>query len=289
MKNTAMQKRILVFSFLAIPILLLVTFTYFAAARLLQFSFTDWNGISKNFDYVGFKNYIKVLTNPEYLKIFAHNFAYLFAGIIQNIVALILAVILTGKMRAKNFFRAIIFMPFLMNSVAVSYMFSFMYNYTEGAFNVILKFLGFEGVHWLSNETLVNYSLAFITFWKCTGYSMIIFIGGLQSVDTEIYEACDLDGANAWQRLWYVTLPAIKRIVELNLFLSISGSLKAFNEAFAITNGGPNGASTTFVFKTVETAFTYSDFGLASAMAIILMIFLGVFTIIQKKIFGVDS
>lgn len=289
MKGATTQKKLLVFCFLAIPVTLLLTFVYYAAARLLQYSFTDWNGISKTFNYIGFRNYKTVLTNPEYLTIFVHNFAYLVAGILQNAVALVLAVILIGRIKGKNFLRAVIFIPYLMNSVAVSYMFSFMYHFTDGAFNSVLKLLGFGGVHWLSNTVLVNYSLAFITFWKFTGYSMIIFIAGLQSVDSQIYEACDLDGANAWQKLRYVTLPCIKRTVELNLFLSLTGAIKAFNEAFAITNGGPGSASTTFVFKTVETAFTYSDFGLASAMAIVLLIFLTIFTVAQKKFFGSED
>ena len=118
---------------------------------------------------------------------------------------------------------------------------------------------------------------------------MVIFIGGLQSVDSQVYEAADIDGANAWQRLIHITLPCIKKIVQLNLFLSVTGSIKAFNEAFTITNGGPGGASMTYVMKTVLTAFTYNNFGLASAMGIVLMIFLAVITVIQNKVVGADE
>lgn len=289
MQRRRIQKNIFIFSALFIPMVLLFTFTYYASGRLLQLSFTSWNGISRDIEYVGFQNYIEILTNPENFKVFAHNFAYLVMGIVQNILGLLLAVILNSKMRSKNFFRTIMLMPYLMNGAAIAYMFSFLYHYENGALNVILRFLGFDGVQWLGNPSLVNYSLAFILVWKFAGYNMMIFLGALQSVDSQIYEACDLDGANAFQKLIYVTYPSIKRTVELSLFLSITGAATAFNEAFAITNGGPNGASLTYVFKVMETAFTYNNFGLASAMGVILMIFLMILTVIQKKFISADD
>ena len=287
--NNSYEKKIIVFAFLAVPITLLIIFKYYAAARLFQYSFTDWNGIDKKMNYIGFANYAEIFTNPDNIKVFAHNLAYIISGIVQNIIALLLAVVLTGKTKGRNFFRSVLFMPYLMNSVAVSYMFSFMYDYSNGALNTFLSAFGIKGVRWLSNPAIVNFSLAFIELWKCVGYSMVIFIGGLQSVDSQVYEAADIDGANAWQRLIHITLPCIKKIVQLNLFLSVTGSIKAFNEAFTITNGGPGGASMTYVMKTVLTAFTYNNFGLASAMGIVLMIFLAVITVIQNKVVGADE
>ena len=289
MKNDKIRKNLLVFGFLLIPMILLFTFTYYSSARLIQLSFTDWNGISKTYNNVGLDNYIEVLTNVDNYKVFAHNLAYLIMGIIQNILGLLLAIILNEKIKGKNIFRTVVLLPYLMNGIAIAYMFSFLYHYDTGALNVILRFFGLKGVQWLGNAKIVNYSLAFILVWKFTGYNMMIFLGALQSVDTQIYEACELDGANFFQKLWYITYPCIKRTVELSMFLSIAGAAKAFNEAFAMTNGGPNGASLTYVFKVMNTAFTYNNYGLASAMGVVLMIVLIILTVIQKKFISADD
>lgn len=118
-------------------------------------------------------------------------------------------------------------------------------------------------MQWLGNAKIVNYSLAFILVWKFTGYNMMIFLGALQSVDTQIYEACELDGANFFQKLWYITYPCIKRTVELSMFLSIAGAGKGIQRGFCNEQtGGPNGASLTYVFKVMNTAFTYNNYGL---------------------------
>jgi raffinose/stachyose/melibiose transport system permease protein len=208
---------------------------------------------------------------------------YLVTGLVQNFVAIIIAVILVSKIKGTNFFRALIFMPYIINSVAVAFMFNFMYDFTRSPINIILQNIGLTPVDFIGNTKYVNISLAAISFWRYLGLNMVIYIAALQSVPREIYEAADIDGANSIQVLRLITLPSIKRIIELNLFLSLSGSLQAFIEALIITKGGPGSASRTFVYTIVKNAFEANNFSFAAALAVVLIIMTLIITGIQRK------
>ena len=283
------QKTIILITFLIMPVSLLLLMTYYPTVMLLQYSFTNWDGLGSSFDYVGFANYVKVFSEPEIFKIFGHNLAYFIVAIVQNIIALGLAILVNSNIKGKKLYRSLIFMPYIMNAIATSYLFAFMYDFEKGPLNLMLTSLGIPAVRWLSDPAIVNFSLAGIGFWRFMGFSMIIYLGALQSIDTELYECAEIDGASGWHKLVSITLPSIKRIIELNLLLTISGALNAFTEAFSVTRGGPNGASSTFVMKTVETAFEFSDYGLASAMGVILMIIVAIVIGVQKKFFDEKS
>jgi len=272
-----------------VPVALLLLMTYYPALKLLQYSFTDWDGFNREFNYIGFGNYKKIFSQPEIFGIFSRNAAYFLVAILQNVVALLFAVILNNKIKGASTFRSLIFMPYIMNAIAASYLFAFMYDFERGPLNILLTAVGIPAVRWLSNPYIVNFSLAGVGFWRFMGFSMVIYLGALQSINIELYECAGLDGANAWKKFKHITLPGVKRIIELNLLLSITGALNAFTEAFSITKGGPNGASTTFVMKTVETAFEFSDFGLASAMGITLMLLVSIVIFIQKKFFSEEG
>jgi len=278
------QKNMVLVTFLFLPLLILLTFSYYPAVRLLQYSFTDWDGLSKQLHYIGLDNYKEIFTTPETFSVFAHNAAYFVFSIAQTIVGLFLAVILNNLKRGSKLYRSTLFMPYIMNSVAVAYMFAFLYEYNSGGINTVLQAMGIGKIAFLSNPLLVNFSLATVGFWRFTGFSMVVFLGALQSVDTNLYEAASIDGANAWRKFTNITLPSIKTIVELQLFLSISGAMKAFDEAFAITKGGPNGASETFVMRTMSVAFEHNNFGFASAMGIVLMVIILIVTRISNRL-----
>ena len=283
------QRILIIVLFLAVPLALLLLMTYYPAFKLLQYSFTNWDGINKKFDYIGFDNYKKIFSQPEIFGIFSKNAAYFLMAVMQNITALLFAIILNSKIKGRTAFRSLIFMPYIMNAIAASYLFAFMYDFEKGPINIFLTAIGIPAVRWLSNPYIVNFSLAGVGFWRFMGFSMIIYLGALQSINADLYECAGLDGANAWNKFLHITLPSVKRIIELNMLLSITGALNAFTEAFSVTKGGPNGASTTFVMKTVETAFEFSDFGLASAMGITLMILVSIVIIVQKKFFSEEG
>lgn len=154
----------------------------------------------------------------------------------------------------------------------------------EFVFDTVLQWLGFELEnlpYWLKDRSINNISLVGTSVWKYFGQNMVLFLGAMMSVDSELYEAAMLDGANKWQQFKYIMLPSIKTIVTLNLITSITGSLSAFEPPFVIMSGGANGTATYFV-KMNEVAHTSQKVGLASAMAIVLLMIIFIATILQK-------
>lgn len=279
------QKNIVIFSFLLIPVALLLLFTYYPAAKLVFYSFTDWDGYSPEKPWVGLKNYKEVFANPDIFGVFKHNFAYFVMGLIQNVIAIYFAVILNTKLRGKNGFRLLLFLPYIMNGVAVAFMFGYVFDTTQGSLNMFLQSIGLTGLgetSWLGTEGLVNYSLASTGLWRFMGYNMVIYIASLQAIPRDIYEAAKIDGAGAWPTFWRITLPNMKPVIQLNLFLTVTGALEVFDLPFVLTKGGPAGASQTYVQRVIETAFAFNHYGLASAMSIILLFFVIFVVLIQQ-------
>ncbi|MHA7966094.1 carbohydrate ABC transporter permease [Paenibacillus sp. CAU 1782] len=279
------QKRLLLFSFVTVPLLLLITFAYYPAMELIRLSFTNWNGISANKAFIGWANYKEVFSNPDIFGVFRNNVAYFVVGIVQNIVAIYFAVVLNSKLKGRKFFRLLLFLPYILNGVAVAYLFGYVFDTTSGSLNYLLGQLGFDKLaetSWLGNTSIVNYSLASIGFWRFMGFNMVIYLAALQSIPNDLYEAASIDGANGWQKFFYITLPNIYKIIELNLFLTVTGALEVFDLPFVLTKGGPGGASETFVMKIIETAFQFNNYGLASAMSVVLLLFVIIVLSIQR-------
>lgn len=280
------QRIVITLSFLVAPILLLLMFTYYPAMRLFELSFSNWDGMSREYRYIGFENYVALIKDKDVLLTFSNNIAYLIIGIIQCFIGLYLAIILNGRIFANNFFKASIFLPYILNGVAIAFMFSFMYDFDRGLINVLITRAGFENhvVKWLSDNYMTNFSLAVIGLWRYTGLMMVMFLSALQSIPNEIYEAAELDGAKYIHKILYIIIPSIKSIIELVLFISINGALQAYFEPFVITKGGPAGRTATFVTRTVEIAFQFNDFGKASAMGVLLLFLVVIVIGIQRKI-----
>lgn len=280
------QKQIMIITFLFIPLFLLLLFSYYPALKLFQLSFAEWDGMSRDYRYVGFANYIDVFKDSSIFMTFSNNLAYGIVAIFQNAIALYFAILLNGRVKAKNFFKSTLFLPYILNGVAVAFMFSFMYNFEQGPINVLLRNLGLENlsIHWLGQSYFSNFSLAFLGLWKYMGLNMVIFFGALQSIPVELYESSDIDGANYFQKIRYIVMPSIKLVIEINLFMAINGAFQAFFEPFIMTKGGPGGRTATFVTSTIDVAFKFQNFGKASAMAVLLMFIVIIVLGLQRKI-----
>lgn len=283
------QKYVTTILFLLIPLILLVLFTLIPAVNMGVYSFQERDQLGVNPEWVGFENYERLFTDSSYLKTFANSIYYFFGSFIQLALALFIATLLCSKIRFANVFKGVLFFPYMMNGVAVSLIFRRFFQKgdgitnTEGTLNSIIEMFGGDPVRWLSDGNLVNFCLVFASIWRYIGFDIIMFIGAIQSISPDIYEAADLDGANSWQRFRYIIFPSIRPIVALQLILAIKGAASVFEIPYIIT-GGRNGTST-FVIKTIETAFQYQKIGLASAMAIVLLAIILIITAIQKIFF----
>lgn len=281
--NKKWEKRLLVFSFTIIPILLLLVFSYYPLVKMVQYSLTDWNGYSKDPNFVGLENYKTVLTNPNYFSVFKTSLYYFIATFFQLGIALLFATILSFKVKFANFWKGILFFPYLLNGVAIGFIFLYFYK-GGGTLDTVLKAIGLgdQIKLWLGDRSINNISLAFTSIWRYTGFNFLVFLGAIQSINPEVYEAAEIDGANRWDQFRYIILPSIRNIVFLNIILGVSGSLSVFDIPYIMT-GGSNETST-FVIQTIETAFKYNKVGLASAMAIILLFIVIVVSLIQKVV-----
>lgn len=279
------RKQFIIIS-LVVPILLLIAFVVFPAFDLLRMSFTNWDGYSMEMQLVGFDNYISMLRNKELWLSLKNNAIYFVIHLAMILVELAFAVLLTSKLRAAKFYKTMVFLPYIINGVAISYAFSYFFSPINGAFDAILEALHLEAFirNWLSDSSIVNYVLSFVSVWRFSGYHVILFMAALQSIPQDIEEAARVDGASVWQLFKYVQIPSIMLMVDFVLFDNIRGALQVFDIPFVMTAGGPGYASSTFTLYTIKTAFTFSNFGLASTMAMAIMLMIVLIYILQNKI-----
>lgn len=271
---------------LILPVTLLIAFVVFPAVDLFRLSFTNWDGFSPNYDFIKFENYISMFHNKDLWLSLRNNAVYFVIHLCMIAVELAFAVLLTSKLRAAKFYKTMVFMPYIINGVAISYAFSYFFSPINGAFNEILTTVHLEGLirNWLSDEKIVNFVLAFVSLWRFSGYHVILFMAALQSIPTDILEAAQIDGAGTAQIFRYIQVPAIMLMVDFVLFDNIRGALQVFDIPFVMTAGGPGYASSTFTLYTIKTAFTFSNFGLAATMAVAIMVMIMVIYFIQNKI-----
>lgn len=285
LQKSKLKRNLFIFCFICIPVGLMLIFTYYPAAKLLMYSFTNYDGLSKKMDFVGLMNWKQLLGDAASWKTLGNCVYYIVGGLIQNALALLLAIILNNdRIKGKNIFRGLVFLPFVINGTAVSYMFRYLYDFTKGPLNLLAQTLGFEAVSWLGNEKLVNWSLAFVCLWRYTGYLMIIYLAALQSVPKEYYEASMIDGCNSFGRLRYITLPQISSVLKLQMFLNISGAVNIFDIPFVMTGGGPVNASETLAMRANEYAFSFKNYGMASAYGVFCTVMIVILYVTQNKI-----
>ena len=269
---------------MVVPLLLLLVFTYIPFAETVKFSFFNMKYVGAR-KFVGFKNYAKVFSRSDCFGALKLSLYYMGGSVVQLTLALYLATILSFKVKGGNLFKGFMFFPFLINGIAIGFIFKFFY--TRGfVFDTVLQWCGFELEnlpYWLKDRSINNISLVGTSVWRYFGQNMVLFIGAIMSVEGELYEAAMLDGANRFQQFKYIILPSIKTIFVLNVILSISGSLSAFEPPFVITDGA-NGTGTYFVVMH-EIAHTQQKVGLASAMAVVLLLIIFTVTILQKLFF----
>ena len=264
------QRKLIIVTFMFVPLLLLLVFTYIPFLEMVKFSFQTVK-YGQPGTWVGLKNYIDVFQRSECFKSLFVSVYYMGGAMVQLALALFFATMFVFKIKGSGFFKGAMFFPYLICGIAVGFIFKFFY--ARGyVLDSLLQMFGMDIENipmWLQDQSINNISLAATSVWRYMGQNMILFLGAMMSVDTDLYEAASLDGANKWHQFKYIILPSIKSIVVLNLILSISGSLSAFEPPYVITNG-TMGTGTYFVIMN-RLAHENQKVGLACAMAIVLL------------------
>jgi ABC-type sugar transport system permease subunit len=279
------QKRLLIGSFMFVPMLLLVVFTYIPFIKMIEFSFYDMKYLGDRV-YVGLKNYKEVFGRSDIFGSLFVSVYYMGGSVVQLALALFFATMMVFKVKGESVFKAAMFFPYLICGIAVGFIFKFFY--ARGyVLDTILQAFGMQLEDiplWLQDKRINNVALVATSLWRYTGQAMILFLGAMMSVDPNLYEAASLDGANKWHQFRYIIMPSIKSIIVLNLILSISGSLSAFEPPYVITNG-QMGTGTYFVIMN-RLAHENQKVGLACAMAVVLLVIIIICTVAQKLFFA---
>lgn len=257
-----------------------VVFTLGPMIASLVISFTDWS-IGQEPVFTGAQNYDRLFTQDPLFFTSLWVTLYFTLGSVPLILALGfgVAVLLNADVKGKGFFRTVYYLPTLVPAVANAVLWTWMFNPDFGLFNEVLKAVGLSPLKWTFGEDTVIPSLILMSAWGF-GNVMVIFLAGLQGVPKHLYEALAVDGGNQWHAFTKITLPMMSPTIFYCLVTAMIASFQTFYQAYVMTNGGPNNASTFFVYYLYDTAFRQSHMGYASALAWILFLIIGAITLL---------
>jgi raffinose/stachyose/melibiose transport system permease protein len=261
--------------FLAPGFLLVAVFLLYPLVRAIYLSFMHWRGFGDP-TFAGFGNFVQLFTiDPFFGTAFRNTLIWIVLSLVAPILlAVPVAVVLNGKLHGRVAFRTAFYLPAVLSSIVVAMSWSFIYRPRDGFFNQLLRGVGLGNVatDWLGDPHLALYSVLVVSIWAGTGAAMVLILAGLQGVPAELIEACRLDGGNRWTVFWHVEIPTLRPTLALVLLLSVINSLKAFDLIAAMTGGGPGGASQLLPYYAWTAAITNHNYGLGSAVAVILLI-----------------
>ncbi|KAA9005419.1 sugar ABC transporter permease [Paenibacillus spiritus] len=287
------KERIYGFLFILPPLIGLLVFTLYPMIYSIYGSLTDWDGLGQ-MNFIGLSNFKDLLTDELFHKAL-FNTLYMMLGIPVGItLALLLALGLNRGIPGTTAFRVIYYVPVISSLAAISIMWSWAYNGDFGLVNQFLDLFGISGPNWLANKHTVKPALIMMAVWKGLGYTMLLYLAALQSVSRSYYEAAELDGAGGWKTFWHITWPMVRPVTFFIVVTNIIGGSQIFTEMNIMTpTGGPEYASASVVFYIWQKAFGNFQMGYASAMAVVLGLFIFVVTLIQfrmneKSSFDVD-
>lgn len=244
-------------------------------------SFTDWNGMSETFSFIGLDNFMGIFRNTAFLQSILKTFVYaFFVVLLSNLLALGISLLLTKGFKGQSFFRAGFFTPNIIGGIVLGYIWNFIFSFAMPQLGKALN-IDLLSKSWLTNPTLALVALIIVTTWQLSGYLMMIYIAGLTNVPKELLEASDIDGASGLQTLLFVKLPMIRSALTVSIFLSITRSFMAFDLNLALTAGGPFKSTELISYKIYQTAFTAHNFGGGQAQALVLFIIVAVISITQ--------
>ncbi|MBU3759081.1 MAG: sugar ABC transporter permease [Candidatus Omnitrophica bacterium] len=268
-------------------------FTSIPVAASMALSFLDWDLLSAP-RFVGLDNFITLFKDPFFWQ-YSWNTVYLMLAIPLSMAgSLILAIGMNQKLKGIVFFRTVYFLPTLCAGVAIYMLWRLIYNPEFGILNTFIAKTGeflhipLKGPYWLTDEKWAKPALIIMSVWQSVGgYNMILYLAALQGVPRDLYDAAEVDGANAWQKFWAVTWPQISPATFFIAIMSIIGGFQAgFDPAYIMTGGGPNGSTTTIIYYIYNNAFEWHKMGYAAAIAWVLFVIVFIFTVLQWRFFG---
>jgi multiple sugar transport system permease protein len=251
--------------------MLLGIFVLYPIAYLLYLSFTTGSFTRAGVHFVGWRNYWRLIANPDFWQVVGNTVYFTIGTVIPSIgMPLGLAVLLNRAIALRDILRTAYFIPAIASLVAVGLGFRWLFQ-GDGPINQGLGVLGIAPIPWLSSTTWAMPVLILLSVWKQLGFNLVVFLAGLQTIPTNRYEAAELDGADDWQQFWHITLPGLRPTLVFAAVTTAIFTLRSFEQVYVITGGGPLNSTNLLVYYIYEQAFAQFDFGYAAAAAIALL------------------
>jgi ABC-type sugar transport system permease subunit len=273
------------FLYIAPLILGIVAFQLFPILVSVYISFTEWDGISP-VEFVGVANYTEMFTeDPLFLETLRNTIVFTLLAIpLTTVLGFLLALLCNRKLRGISLLRAAYFAPYITNVVAIGYIWYWIYNPERGFINGLLSTVGIDGPAWLSSSSWALFAVVIVSVWQGAGYPMVIFLAGLQGIPKDLYEAAEIDGAGAWNRVRRITLPLLTPSLFFVVVTQFITSFQVFGVIYIMTQGGPGNATSVYIYYLYQTAFSFGKLGYASAMAWVLFVILALVTYGQWRL-----
>jgi putative chitobiose transport system permease protein len=259
---------------------------FYPAFQAFSLSFTQYDlDLTQAPQWVGLKNFQKLFNDKVFWQTIRNTFLYLIGVVpILVIVPLVLAILVNQKLRGIRWFRIAYYTPVIISMVVAGIAWKALYT-SDGILNQLLKLVGFtDGIPWLTSPDLALWSVMVVTIWKGLGYYMVIYLAGLQGIPVDLYEAAAIDGSDGWQKHWDITIPLMRPYLSLVAVISSISAMKVFEEVYIMTQGGPLNHSKTVVYYVYEKAFQDLEINYASAIGLVLFLFILILSIINLKI-----
>jgi multiple sugar transport system permease protein len=265
--------------------LLLSVFVIYPIVDLVVVSLHEWNILEDRMTYVAEANYRAVLADENFRQAFVNTLVFV-AGTVPTgmVISLGLALLLDSRIRGIRILRTAIFTPFVTSTVAAGVVFVWLFDSDQGSVNAILRVVGIKGPNWLQSETWAMTVVIVMTLWKQAGYTMVLFLAGLQAIPESTYEAATIDGARpGWQTFRHITWPQLWPTTFFVLVVSVIFAFRAFEPMYVMTRGGPVGSTTTLVYYVFDRAFRFGDMGQAAAVSTLLLALVMALTWLQFR------
>ena len=275
--------------FLAPSIAVFAAFVFYPLARSFWLSLFANDLLGQPVAFVGLEQYERIFTDPQFVSVLATTAWFVVLTVIPSILlGLGLALLVHPRIRGIGFFRTLLATPFAFSAAAAAVVFDVFYRPGIGLFNGLLSYASVPPVDWLTSPSAALPSLAAVVVWRHAGYAMLVCLAGLESIPEALYEAARIDGASKLARFRFISLPLLTPTLFFLLVISTIHALQTFGEIKILTHGGPAGTTTTLVYSLYETAFGLgtSDYGLASAQGVVLMLIVLAITVVQFRVLG---
>ena len=284
MKKGSVLNRNWAYLFVLVPIALQLIFFYAPMAQGFYYSFTNWTGLTNNYDLIGFQNYQAILSDQRFMKSVSFTVIFTIGLIVGEVlIGIMVARFLNRKIKGVGFFRTAYFFPAVLSTVTLGLIFKQVFNYGLPQLGEILG-IGFLEQNLIANEKTVFWGVLFVALWQGVAMPIVIFLAGLQSIPEEILEAASIDGATNRQKFRHIELPYLLPSLSMVFIMALKSGLTAFDLIFALTGGGPSDKTTTLGLLVYNYAFKSNQYGYANAIAVVLFLVIAVISIIQIRL-----